>query len=159
MHSVSGFVALPHLDAQSTTPCQVDAIQEAATQAELYDHWEKAALELDAQRSAKDHGQNISISLNSNGSWIRMSEQLDAQCRSTSLIRNCLLLGPFSRPMPGALGRSQVGGSFLWAKYSAKDQGVKMLDNSCRDGWGGGGKKRYLFSTHTFNAHSTWIEN
>ena len=33
--------------------------------------------------------------------------------RVTTFIRNCLLLGPYSRPMSRALGRSKGGGSFL----------------------------------------------
>ena len=32
--------------------------------------------------------------------------------RGTSLIRNCLLLGPYSRPMPRAQRKSWGGGSF-----------------------------------------------
>ena len=36
--------------------------------------------------------------------------------RGTSLIRNCLLLGPYSRTMPRALRLSWVGGQFLMSE-------------------------------------------
>jgi len=43
--------------------------------------------------------------------------------RVTSLIRNCVPLGPCSRPMPMALRWSYGGGNFLWTRYPCRGRG------------------------------------
>jgi hypothetical protein len=40
-----------------------------------------------------------------------------ATCWGTSLIRKHHPIGPYSKPMPRALGWSWEGGGFLWARY------------------------------------------
>ena len=42
------------------------------------------------------------------------------RCRGTSLIRNNLPVGPYSRPMPRALMWSSGVGVFLWARYPCR---------------------------------------
>ena len=51
------------------------------------------------------------------------SSHYDVGCMSASLIRNCLLLGPHSRPLPRALRKSWGGGSFLWARVQGRGHG------------------------------------
>ena len=41
--------------------------------------------------------------------------------RGTSLIRNSLPIGPYSRSVPRALRWSLAGGSFVWARYPCRD--------------------------------------
>jgi hypothetical protein len=43
-------------------------------------------------------------------------KKVELACRGTSIIRNCFLLGPCSRPMPGALRWSWGGRLFLMSE-------------------------------------------
>ena len=49
-------------------------------------------------------------------SLCRVGRGVKVHNRGTSLIRNFLLLGPYSRPLPGALRWSYGGGQFLMSE-------------------------------------------